>query len=387
MNSIDAVLKNAITSRKVPGIVGAVTNDQETLFSAAYGVQSLDERSPAQLDTVFYIASMTKPLTSVAAMQLVEAGKIGLDEPVAKYVPELANLSVLVGYRSDGNPILRPARVQITLRHLLTHTSGFAYNIWNADILKYYKVTGIPVLSTGAKKALDLPLIFDPGTSWMYGPSLEWTGIVVETISGMRLGEYLKKNVTGPMGMTDTAFLIRPDMRARLSKMHSRKDNGQLEILPFEVKQNPEQEFGGAGLYSTAPDYLKFMRMILNKGKANGHKILNSQTVQEHLYKNAMGSIRVKKLETAIPFLSQDAEFLPGIEKTWSTGFMINEAQAFTGRSAGSLAWAGLANTYFWIDPKKNVAGVAMMQLLPFADTTSLDIFYEFEKSVYSSLI
>lgn len=384
VKSADAILVDAASSGKVPGVVGAVTNGHETLFSAAHGVRGLGETFPVQLDTVFYIASMTKPLTSVAAMQLVEQGKIKLDEPIGKYIPDLANPRVIEGYRPDGTAVLRPAKRAITLRHLLTHTSGFAYDIWNQDILRYYKTAGIPNLGTGERKALDIPLIFEPGTNWMYGINLDWTGVVIEKLTGMRLGEYVEKNVTGPIGMTDTAFFIRPDMRARLSKMHTRKDDGQLSVLPFEVKQNPQEESGGAGLYSTVPDYLKFMRMILSDGKANGHQILSADTVREHLCKNAMGDIRVRKLETAIPFLSQNAEFFPGVQKTWSTGFMINETQAFTGRSAGSLAWAGLANTYFWIDPKKNLAGVAMMQLLPFADSTSLNIFYDFEKSVYA---
>jgi len=382
----ELVLQNATSTGQVPGIVAGVTNSKETIFTAAHGLRGLGETLPITNDTVFYIASMTKPLTSVAAMQLVEQGKIQLDEHIGKYLPELANLKILEGYNSDGTPKLRPAKTQVTLRHLLTHTSGFAYDIWDESILKYYKVAGLPPLSGGTKKALEIPLVFEPGTNWKYGPSLDCTGVLIETVSGLRLGQYLERNVTGPIGMKDTAFFIRPDMRERLSKMHSRQNDGKLSVIPFEYKQDPDEESGGAGLYSTTPDYLKFMRMILNKGRVNGMQILSAQTVTEHLSKNAMGDIRVKKLKTAIPFLSNDAEFFPGVEKTWSTGFMINEAQAFTGRSAGSLAWAGLANTYFWIDPKKDVAGVAMMQLLPFADKTSLDIFYDFEKSVYSSL-
>jgi methyl acetate hydrolase len=386
MSTADRGLRDAASTGKVPGIVAGVTNSKETIFTAAHGVRGLGETLPIRNDTVFYIASMTKPLTSVAAMQLVEQGKIKLDEPVGKYVPELANLNILEGYNPDGTPKLRPAKTQVTLRQLLTHTSGFAYDIWDENILKYYKIAGLPPLSGGTKKALEIPLVFESGTDWKYGPSLDWTGVLIENISGLRLGQYLERNVTGPIGMKDTAFFIRPDMRERLSKMHSRQNDSKLSVIPFEYKQDPDEESGGAGMYSTAPDYLKFMQMILNKGRANGTQILSARTVTEHLSKNAMGDIRVKKLKTAIPFLSNDAEFFPGVEKTWSTGFMINETQAFTGRSAGSLAWAGLANTYFWIDPKRDIAGVVMMQLLPFADKMSLDIFYDFEKSVYSSL-
>jgi methyl acetate hydrolase len=386
MSRADAVLKDSVSSGKVPGIVAAVTTSKETIFTAAHGLRGLGETLPIKDDTVFYIASMTKPLTSVAALQLVEQGRVNLDEPVAKYVPELATLNILDGYETNGAPKLRPARTQVTLRHLLTHTSGFTYDIWDEKILNYYNVAGVPPLSGGSKSALEIPLVFEPGTNWKYGVGLDWAGVLIERVSGLRLGEYLERNVTGPIGMKDTAFFIRPDMRERLSKMHSRMDDAQLSVIPFEYKQDPEKESGGAGLYSTAPDYLQFMRMILNKGRANGMQILNEQTVTRHLSTNAMGDIRVRKLETAIPFLSNDAEFFAGVEKTWSMGFMINEAPLSTGRSKGSLCWAGLANTYFWIDPEKDVAGLAMMQLLPFGDKASLDIFHEFERTVYSTL-
>ena len=384
-NAADSVLSRATSSSDVPGVVGAVTNRDETIYTGTRGVRGLGESAPMSMDTVMFIASMTKPLTSAAAMQLVEQGKLDLDEPAAKIIPELATTKVLSGYDANGVPLLRPSKSQLTLRQLLTHTSGFTYDIWNADLNRYYATQNVPRLGTGQKAALHVPLSFDPGDRWQYGIGIDWVGLLVEAASGMSLGEYFRRNLTGPLGMDSTAFKISTDMRARLAKMHSRSDDGKLAVIAFEAVQNPEFESGGAGLYSTANDYLRFLRMILNNGRGNGNQILRPETVTL-MSRNAMGDLRVGMLHTAIPFLSHDAEFFVGLPKTWGLGFMINEAAAPTGRSAGSLAWAGLANTFFWIDPSQGIAGLAMMQILPFVDPKALDVYYAFEKSVYASL-
>jgi CubicO group peptidase (beta-lactamase class C family) len=228
--------------------------------------------------------------------------------------------------------------------------------------------------------------MFDPGQRWEYGINLDWAGQMVEAVSGMRLSQYIKQNITDPLGMASTAFKITPEMRARLAKVHQRGEDGaKLTVTAFEVPQEPEFEAGGGGLYSTANDYQRFMRMILNGGRGNGNQILKPETVAL-MSRNAMGSLRVRMLPTQNLVLTRDAEFFPGIPKTWGLSFMINEETAPTGRSAGSLAWAGLANTYFWIDPKKNIAALIMMQVLPFVDARSLALFTAYEKAVYDSL-
>ena len=381
----DPVLARAVASGDAAGVAAAVITRDETLYTAAQGARTLGAPAAMDLDTVMLIASMTKPITSVAAMQLVEQGKLSLDGAAAAVIPELGALKVLQGWDANGAPQLRDALGQVTLRHLLSHTSGFTYEFWNADLARFYSTQNVPSILSGQKAALRVPLCFDPGTRWEYGIGIDWVGQLVEAASGLSLGDYFQRNITGPLGMDSTAFKISTAMRTRLAGMHVRGADGTLSVIPLETVQDPEFQSGGAGLYSTANDYLKFMRMILNAGRGNGNQVLKPETVAL-MSRNAMGALRVSKLSTQNPFFSRDVEFFPGVPKTWGLGFLINESAAPTGRSAGSLAWAGLANTYFWIDPTLNIAGLAMMQALPFMDQRTVDVFYGFEKSVYASL-
>ena len=229
------------------------------------------------------------------------------------------------------------------------------------------------------------PLLFDPGERWNYGINLDWTGKLVEAVSGQKLGTYMREYIFDPLGMSSTGFKITTDMRARLAKVHQRGDNDAIEVVDVEIPQEPEFEQGGGGLYSTVVDYLRFVRMMLNKGTAHRGRVLKPETV-EMMSINQMGDCRVCKLRTAMPSLSNDAEFFPGMPKTWGLSFMINTRQAPTGRRAGALAWGGLTNTYFWIDPAKGIGGVYATQVLPFADKKSLPLYLEFEKTVYENL-
>ena len=387
MNNVrlDGLLRAAVDAGDIPGVAAAVTNAGGPLYESACGVRVQGQPAAMGLDTVMWIASMTKPVVGAAAMQLVEQGRIGLDEPAAKLLPELGQAKVLEGWDAQGQPRLRPAKGAITLRHLLTHSAGFTYDIWNPDMARYLKVNKLPRAGSGQNAALRLPLSFDPGERWEYGINIDWAGKMVEAASGLRLGEYIRRNITEPLGMHSTAFRITSGMRERMAKVHQRGDDGGLTVTPFEVPQEPEFEPGGGGLYSTASDYQRFLRMILNRGSYNGNRVLQAQTV-ELMSRNAMGELRVKMLPTQNPLLSRDAEFFPGIPKSWGLSFMINETLAPTGRSAGSLAWAGLANTYFWIDPAKDLAGLLMMQVLPFVDARALALFTDFETGVYASL-
>ena len=338
------------------------------------------------LDTVMWIASMTKPLVGTAAMQLVEQGKLNLDEPAARVVPDIDRIQVIESWGADGQPVLRKPKRQITLRHLLTHTAGFTSDIWSANSSRYLNLHQLPRAGSGQRRAIDIPLSFDPGERWEYGINIDWVGLMVSSVTGLRLGEYIQKHIAAPLGMSSTGFKITPDMRARLAKVHQRDAaSDTLTVLSFEVPQETEIDPGGGGMYSTASDYLRFTRMILNQGKGNGHQLLKPETVAL-MSKNAMGPLRVSMLHTDNKAMSLDAEFFPGLEKTWGLTFMINEQTAPTGRSAGSLAWAGLPNAYFWIDPSKGIAGVIMMQILPFVDTHALQLFTDYESAVYRSL-
>ncbi len=382
----DSILNDAVKSGHVPGVAAALTSAEETLYEGAFGSRAQGQPAAMTLDTVMWIASMTKPLVGTAAMQLVEQGKLSLDAPIARVLPDIEAIQVITGWDANGQPLLRPPKSPITLRHLMTHTAGFTSDIWSENSTKFLKLHNLPRAGSGRRDALNIPLSFDPGERWQYGINIDWVGLTISAVTGMRLGDYLQHNVTGPLGMDSTRFKISPDMRTRLANVHLRDPADQsLGLLDFEVPQEPEVDPAGGGLYSTASDYLRFTRMMLNAGRANGHQILKPETVAL-MSTNAMGPLRVGLLRTVSPKMSLDAEFFPGLEKTWGLTFMINETQAPTGRSAGSLAWAGLPNAYFWIDPTRNIAGVLMMQILPFLDTHALKLFTDVETSVYNVL-
>jgi methyl acetate hydrolase len=378
----DAVLHGAVVNGDVPGVVAAATDRAGTIYEGGFGERVIGSGVPMTTGTVGWIASMTKALTGTAAMQLVEQGRLELDRPATDWVPELSQVQVLEGFAADGEPLTRPPRRPITLRHLLTHTAGFSYEIWSEEIIRYQEAKGIPGIISCQNAALNTPLLFDPGERWEYGINIDWAGKMVEAASGRRLGAYMQDNIFEPLGMEDTAFKLRPDMRARLARIHQRGDGEDFTALDLEIPQEPEFDMGGGGLYGTVGDYLRFVRMILNRGEADGQQVLRPETV-DMMARNQMGECRVRPVKTAMPPLSNDAEFFPGMPKTWGLTFMINTEQAPTGRTAGSLAWAGLANSYYWIDPKEGIGGVYLTQILPFGDKKSLPLFFAFEKAVY----
>lgn len=381
---IDAMLRQATDAGDVPGVVAMATDRNGTIYEGAFGKRVLGQPASMTADTVVWIASMTKALTATGAMQLVEQGKLDLDASAAKVVPDIAKAEVLEGFGSDGQPRTRKPKRDITLRHLLTHTAGYSYDLWNADIGKYMEAKKVPGIITCQNAALTTPLLFDPGEKWDYGINIDWAGKMVEAVSGKRLGAYLSENLFGPLGMKSTAFKITADMRARLAKIHQRDDKDAFAPqMDLEIPQDPEFEMGGGGLYSTAGDYLQYVRMILNRGKAGGSQVLKPETV-DLMSRNNMGDIRVTLLKTAAPALSNDAEFFPGLPKAWGLSFQINLEKAPTGRPAGGLMWAGLANSYFWIDHTTGIGGVYLTQVLPFADKKSLPLYYAFETTFYA---
>jgi CubicO group peptidase (beta-lactamase class C family) len=276
---VDQLLKTATDRGDVPGVVAMAATREGPVYQAAFGKRALPDGPAMTADTVFWIASMTKAITSMAAMRLVEQGKLSLDWPIAEVLPELAELQVLEGFDTAGDPILRPARRQITLRHLLTHTAGFVYDIWNPDMGRYMEKKGVPGIITCQNAALTLPLVFDPGGRWDYGINIDWVGKAVERASGQSLGDFFAEHIFDPVGMKDTAFALTPARRARLVGMHARGEDGRLSPIPFELAQEPEFQMGGGGLYGTAADYLAFERVFLNRGRANGRQVLRPETV------------------------------------------------------------------------------------------------------------
>jgi methyl acetate hydrolase len=382
---IDQSLRTRCEAKDIPGVVAMAATGNEVIYQGAFGKRDLGKEDPMTSDSVFWIASMTKAITAAAGMQLVEQGKLSLDEPIGKLLPDLASPQVLEGFDASGNPKLRPAKKPITLRHLMTHTAGFAYDMWNADVGKYLEKTGTPGIISCLNAALKTPIMTDPGTRWEYGTNIDFVGKAVEAVSGKKLDAYLRENLFAPLGMNDTGFKITDSMRQRLVGMHARGEDGALAPMPFEMEQAPEFHMGGGGLYGTAADYIKFTQMILNKGRGNGNQVLKPETVAQ-MGQNQMGDLTMGKLTTALPPYTNDVDLYPDIVKKWGLSFMINTAKTAEGRSAGSLAWAGLANTYFWIDPARNISGVILMQLLPFADVKALETFAGFERGVYAGL-
>lgn len=382
---IDETLRTASDAKEIPGVVAIAASGNDVLYQGAFGKRDLSKPDAMTLDSVFWIASMTKAVTAAGAMQLVEQGKLSLDAPIGEVLPDLAAPQVLEGFDESGEPKLRPASKPITLRHLMTHTAGFAYNIWNGDCAQYLEKTGTPNIFSCQNVALKTPIMSDPGTRWEYGINIDFVGKAVEAASGKRLDAYLRDHIFAPLGMNDTAFKITDDMRRRLVATHARGEDGSLTPIPFEIEQNPEFHMGGGGLYGTAGDYIKFTQMILNKGRGNGNQVLKPETVAL-MGQNHIGDLTIGKMTTVAPMYTNDVDLFPDIVKTWGLSFLINNAKTPEGRSAGSLAWAGLANTYFWIDPARDVAGVILMQVLPFVDAKCLEAFAGFERGVYAGL-
>jgi len=382
---IDQILRQKSETKEIPGVVAMAATGKEMIYQGAFGKRDLSKDDAMTADSVFWIASMTKAITTAAGMQLVEQGKLSLDEPIGKLLPDLASPQVLEGFDANGEPKLRPAKKPITLRHLMTHTAGLAYEFWNGDMGKVIEKTGAPGITSCLNAALKTPLATEPGTRWEYGTNIDFVGKAVEAVSGKRLDIYLRDNLLAPLGMTDTGFKITDSMRKRLVGMHARGEDGSLAPIPFELEQNPEFHMGGGGLYGTAVDYIKFTQMILNKGRGNGNQLLKPETVAL-MSQNHIGDLTIGKMPTMAPMYTNDVDLYPDIVKKWGLSFLITTAKTAEGRSAGSLAWAGLANTYFWIDPARNVAGVILMQLLPFVDAKALEAFAGFERGVYAGL-
>lgn len=385
MATFDGILTAGIEAGAAPGATAVVVNRDGTQWEGAAGERQIGSGSVMTHDTVGAIFSMTKALTGTAAMQLVERGQLSLDAPASELIPWLGEVEVLEGFDADGKARTRPPRTAVTLRHLLTHTSGFPYEIWNANDVAWRQQTGTPSLFTLQNKGMQVPLAFDPGTQWEYGIGIDWVGKLVESASGKTLGEYLAEHVTGPLGMHDTAFAPNASMLERTAAMHARGSDGSLTPIELSPPADPEYEMGGGGLQGTMRDYSRFIRMILNDGELEGQRLLQAETVAA-MASNQIGDLRVKKLHTVLPNFSNDAEFFPGEPKSWGLTFQINETAWETGRPAGTLMWAGLANSYYWIDRENGIGGAYMSQIMPFADAKSMALFFDIEREAYRQL-
>ncbi|MGE7418413.1 serine hydrolase domain-containing protein [Methylobacterium tarhaniae] len=382
----DTILRDTVAAEPgVSGVVAMATDRQGTIYEGAAGARTLGADDPMTTDTVFALFSTTKAVTGTAALQLVEEGRLDLDAPARTYLPEIGRLQVIDGFDEDGAPRLRAPKRDITTRMLLTHTAGLGYDFFNETYARLAAERGQPSVITATRAALATPLLFDPGERWEYGSNIDWCGQVVEAITGERLGEVFRARIFEPLGMRDTAFSLSDAMRARVAGMQARQSDGSLAAMPFELPQDPEIHMGGHGLYGTVGDYMRFIRMWLNDGQGEGGRVLKPETIRMAA-QNHLDGQRVTMLPGVIPALSNDAEFFPGLPKSWGLTFMINDAEAPTGRPAGALGWAGLANLFYWIDRDNGVGGFWATQILPFGDPASFGGYLAFETALYRAL-
>ena len=384
--SYDAILKRVVTSNpRVPGVVAMVTDRERNIYEGAAGQRRIDRGQAMTTDSVFAIFSTTKAITATAALQLVEEGRLDLDAPASTYAPEIGTLKVIDGFDAAGNPVLRAPKRAITTRMLLLHTAGFGYDFFNQTYNRMATDHGQPSVVTASRASITTPLLFDPGEKWEYGTNIDWAGQVVEGITGKRLGEVFAERIFAPLGITDMTFELNDRLRARLAGMHARGADGSLTAMDFELPSAPEVHMGGHGLYGTVGDYMRFIRMWLNDGMGEHGRVLKPETVAM-AEKNHLGEKKIGMLPGVIPSLSNDAEFFPGLSKSWSFSFMVNDDEAPTGRPAGALGWAGLANLFYWIDRQNGFGGFWATQILPFGDPVSFSGYMDFESAFYASL-
>ncbi len=383
--ALDQVLRDAVAEKQVPGIVAMVWAGDRVVYEGAAGKRDTLKNVPMTTDSIFQIGSMTKPVTSVAVMQLVESGKVKLDEPAATYLPELSQIKVLEEFdAATGKAKLRPPKTPPTIRQLLTHTSGFVYEFFDAKMHAYAATGAVSSIADGSDGFMKAPLMFDPGSRWEYGISVNWLGRLVEKISGQSLEDYFRRHIFQPLGMSDTFFNVSADKQARVVTIHQRREDGSFVEPPPRPFKPVRYYNGGGGLYSTASDYLKFERMLLGGGQLGQVRILRPETVAE-MARNQIGDRTLVELRGTMPQLVSDPSRIPDSLDKFGFGFGINTKPVEGGRATGSLAWAGIFNTYFWIDPSRKTCAVVLMQYLPFGDDLALGVVDRLERAVYAT--
>jgi len=303
---------------------------------------------------------------------------------VETILPEFAEVKLLEGFGPEG-PKLRAPRKQATVRHLATHTSGLVYEFWNADVPRYMEASGLTTILSGQASSLNYPLQFEPGERWDYGIGIDWLGRVVEKIDGRSVDRFCREEIFEPLRMSDTAFEVEAHMAARLAAVKIRGEDGKFADFAIAPPSKPEFYGMGHALYSTAPDYLRFLRMFLNKGTLDGARILSTAGL-ERMLANQIGDIPIPCLKTAVPAITADAEFFPGKKKSHSMAFMRFEEDIPGMRSAGSQGWAGVLNSHYWFDPKADLAGLLMTQSLPFVEPRFVSTYNAFERAAYREL-
>ncbi len=385
-DAIDGVLESAVAQGALPGVIAVVGDRDGTVYERAFGLLSVDGDRPCRLDTMLALASLTKAITGVAALQLIEQGRLALDQPVASVLPAFGNLQVLDGFDGD-TPRLRAPASQATIGQLLTHTSGLGYWFTSAELLRYHQLEAIPDPLTGRRAALErVPLLADPGGAWIYGTSTDWLGQVIEALSGQDLAAYCSAHIFAPLGMSDTTFTPSSEQRARMMALHARADDGGLSISPIRLPSEPEFLSGGGGAYSTAQDYLRFTRALLRGGELDGERILRPETV-ELLFTDRLNGLELPDVTpSAVAELSNDVPSLKGVRQGFGLGLHVLLEHIPGRRRAGTGDWAGLFNCYYWIDRATGVAAALLTQVLPFFDERIVKAMLAFNGAVFAAV-
>lgn len=393
---------------RVPGVAAVVVDRDGEVYAGGAGERVAGSGAAFDPDTVVSIYSVTKSLTATAALQLIEEGVLDLDTPASLYVPEIASIPVYDGVDEQGHLKLRAPKRAITVRHLLTHTAGFSYDFFSPEMRDHQAERGAPSPFTARRASLERQfLLFDPGEKWMYGTSMDWMGLVIEAARGQSLEDVFRERIFEPLGMVDSSFRVSPSARRRLARIHMRREaalampdlgaaNGQVAASNLSadpafalhplLSEDPEIYCGGHGVLTTPRQYAKFLRAWLNDGQGDHGRILRRETIEFATRGHLEGEQKVGVLPDAIPSLTNAAGFFPDLPNNWALSFYRNEEDAPTGRSAGSIGWAGLPNLYYWIDRTKGVAGIWATQVFPFADATSFTGYAELETATYDSL-
>ncbi|WP_457301937.1 serine hydrolase domain-containing protein [Phyllobacterium sp. P5_D12] len=378
---LQRIVDFSVAMGDAPFLVAMVCDSDGVRFSGASGDAAPGLR--ADENTVFRIFSMSKPYCAVAIMMLIERGLLGPDTPVADIVSQFSQIGVLDGYQ-DGKAILRPPKAQATVRHLATHTSGLEYEFWNPNVAEYIERTGHPSIINGTLQSMCYPMMSEPGTRWGYGPSIDWLGLVVEAVDGRRIDKFCTEEIFEPLGLRNTYFEVDDVARTNLCAVSGRSADGEFAEVLMDPPSHPEFYGMGTALYSTAPDYLRFLRLFLNGGELDGNRILSSASIDE-MFTDQMNGLSFSRMVSCAP-VTADVDPFPGTRHTHTFGFLRNEDDIPGMRGAGSVGWAGVLNSHYWIDRTSNVAAVFMSQSLPFCEPGLMKRYEQFERCVYRYL-
>ena len=387
IKNIDNFLLGTVENLQVPSIAAIIVDQEKILYEGYYGFKNINTQERINHNTLFRIASMTKPITSLCILQLIERGSINLDTNIEDISEKYKKIQIINSFEAN-NPIYTNPTNKIKIKHLLNHTAGYGYEIWDKEINELVTLKLLNSLFDDDSDFLNAPILFNPGSEWKYGINIDVLGDLVEKITNQKLGTFMNENIFKKINMTKTSFDLTKEDFENIAIKHSiNKKNGYIieddELEFHNSKKSNQFHAGGGGLFSTPRDYSKFMQIFLNQGKLNNHTLLSKENFK-NMTTNQIGSLNTNKLNSVMPDISNIADFNPEIQKKFSYGFMINTEKTNEGRPKNSLFWTGLLNTFFWIDLENKIAASIFMQTNPYFSKECVEVFKNFEKKIYS---